>query len=253
MADVWEICVQLRFQLHHVLYKDMWDRTRSTGRMWAKGCFIHSEVAALIFFKKNLFLLFWPLVLFPKLTNAGDDVVVFYNDKASLVHMLEMMTTARDGIEENSPLKYHISLVDLLAACAEGKNVYTEIKCTSLLPLEDVVRVVTHDDCITEVMARGRQLNWRLWFFSYHEMVLLPCLMLCVLWRKRRLWGQWGWWTGCASTAHWWVGSTNGSTDCNIKESVKSFEGAFLSSTFFSHVGQVPSACHLPFRWRWLM
>lgn len=41
--------------------------------------------------------------------------------------------------------------MELLAACAEGKNVYTEIKCTSLLPLEDVVRVVTHEDCITEV------------------------------------------------------------------------------------------------------
>ena len=50
-----------------------------------------------------------------------------------------------------STSRYHISLVELLAACAEGKNVYTEIKCTSLLPLEDVVRVVTHDDCITEV------------------------------------------------------------------------------------------------------
>lgn len=49
--------------------------------------------------------------------------------------------------------RYHISLVELLAACAEGKNVYTEIKCTSLLPLEDVVRVVTHEDCITEVLA----------------------------------------------------------------------------------------------------
>uniref|UniRef100_H2MVS4 Inositol 1,4,5-trisphosphate receptor n=1 Tax=Oryzias latipes TaxID=8090 RepID=H2MVS4_ORYLA len=47
--------------------------------------------------------------------------------------------------------EYHISLVELLAACAEGKNVYTEIKCTSLLPLEDVVKVVTHVDCITEV------------------------------------------------------------------------------------------------------
>jgi len=86
-----------------------------------------------------------------QLTNAGDDVVVFYNDKASLATLLEMMTAARDGVEENSPLMYHISLVDLLAACAEGKNVYTEIKCTSLLPLEDVVRVVTHEDCITEV------------------------------------------------------------------------------------------------------
>jgi len=90
-----------------------------------------------------------------QLTNAGDDVVVFYNDKASLATLLEMMTAARDGVEENSPLMYHISLVDLLAACAEGKNVYTEIKCTSLLPLEDVVRVVTHEDCITEVRAAG--------------------------------------------------------------------------------------------------
>lgn len=53
----------------------------------------------------------------------------------------------------SSLCRYHISLVELLAACAEGKNVYTEIKCTSLLPLEDVVRVVTHEDCITEVPA----------------------------------------------------------------------------------------------------
>ncbi|CAJ0920369.1 unnamed protein product [Ranitomeya imitator] len=85
------------------------------------------------------------------MTNAGDDVVVFYNDKSSFASMLEMMAAAREGVDENSPLMYHISLVDLLAACAEGKNVYTEIKCTSLLPLEDVVRVVTHEDCITEV------------------------------------------------------------------------------------------------------
>ncbi|XP_038676821.1 inositol 1,4,5-trisphosphate receptor type 3 isoform X2 [Scyliorhinus canicula] len=86
-----------------------------------------------------------------ELTAAGDDVVVFYNDKASFSTMLEMMNAARDGVEENSALAYHISLVELLSACAEGKNVYTEIKCTSLLPLEDIVRVVTHEDCITEV------------------------------------------------------------------------------------------------------
>ncbi|XP_056413537.1 inositol 1,4,5-trisphosphate receptor type 3 isoform X2 [Hyla sarda] len=90
-------------------------------------------------------------MIMTELTNAGDDVVVFYNDKTSFASMLEMMAAAREGVDENSPLMYHISLVDLLAACAEGKNVYTEIKCTSLLPLEDVVRVVTHEDCITEV------------------------------------------------------------------------------------------------------
>ncbi|KAM9343195.1 inositol 1,4,5-trisphosphate-gated calcium channel ITPR3 [Pholidichthys leucotaenia] len=90
-------------------------------------------------------------MIMTELTNAGEDVVVFYNDKTSFNTMLELMAESREGVGENTPLRYHISLVELLAACAEGKNVYTEIKCTSLLPLEDVVRVVTHDDCITEV------------------------------------------------------------------------------------------------------
>ncbi|XP_034027770.1 inositol 1,4,5-trisphosphate receptor type 3 [Thalassophryne amazonica] len=90
-------------------------------------------------------------MIMTELTNAGEDVVVFYNDKTSFSLMLDLMAESREGISEDSPLRYHISLVELLAACAEGKNVYTEIKCTSLLPLEDVVRVVTHEDCITEV------------------------------------------------------------------------------------------------------
>ncbi|XP_061758763.1 inositol 1,4,5-trisphosphate receptor type 3 [Nerophis ophidion] len=90
-------------------------------------------------------------MIMTELTNAGEDVVVFYNDKASFNVMLELMADSREGVGDNSPLRYHISLVELLAACAEGKNVYTEIKCTSLLPLEDIVRVVTHEDCITEV------------------------------------------------------------------------------------------------------
>nr|XP_046199728.1 inositol 1,4,5-trisphosphate receptor type 3-like [Oncorhynchus gorbuscha] len=90
-------------------------------------------------------------MIMTELTNAGEDVVVFYNDKASFATMLELMAESREGVQEHSPLRYHISLVELLSACAEGKNVYTEIKCTSLLPLEDVVRVVTHEDCITEV------------------------------------------------------------------------------------------------------
>lgn len=81
-------------------------------------------------------------------------MVVFYNDKASFSTMLELMAESREGVQEHSPLRYHISLVELLSACAEGKNVYTEIKCTSLLPLEDVVRVVTHEDCITEVCLK---------------------------------------------------------------------------------------------------
>uniref|UniRef100_A0A8D2LXR1 Inositol 1,4,5-trisphosphate receptor n=1 Tax=Varanus komodoensis TaxID=61221 RepID=A0A8D2LXR1_VARKO len=86
-----------------------------------------------------------------ELVNGGEDVLVFYNDRASFPILLQMMCSERERVDESGPLVYHITLVELLAACTEGKNVYTEIKCNSLLPLDDIVRVVTHDDCIPEV------------------------------------------------------------------------------------------------------
>ncbi|XP_067860775.1 inositol 1,4,5-trisphosphate-gated calcium channel ITPR2 isoform X2 [Heptranchias perlo] len=86
-----------------------------------------------------------------ELANGGEDVLVFYNDRASFPLLLQMMSSEQDRCDENGALNYHITLVELLAACTEGKNVYTEIKCNSLLPLDDIVRVVTHDDCIPEV------------------------------------------------------------------------------------------------------
>lgn len=86
-----------------------------------------------------------------ELINGGEDVLIFYNDRASFPILLNMMCSERARGDESGPLAYHITLVELLAACTEGKNVYTEIKCNSLLPLDDIVRVVTHDDCIPEV------------------------------------------------------------------------------------------------------
>ncbi|XP_075458961.1 inositol 1,4,5-trisphosphate-gated calcium channel ITPR2 isoform X3 [Ascaphus truei] len=90
-------------------------------------------------------------VVMTELINGGEDVLIFYNDRASFPILLQMMCSERDRADESGPLAYHIALVELLAACTEGKNVYTEIKCNSLLPLDDIVRVVTHDDCIPEV------------------------------------------------------------------------------------------------------
>ncbi|XP_066541868.1 inositol 1,4,5-trisphosphate receptor type 2 [Hoplias malabaricus] len=86
-----------------------------------------------------------------ELVNAGEEVLLFYNDRASFPTLLKLMNLAKDGDDENSALAYHINLVELLAACTEGKNVYTEIKCNSLLPLDDIVSVVTNEDCIPDV------------------------------------------------------------------------------------------------------
>lgn len=53
--------------------------------------------------------------------------------------------------ETTGDLSYHLNLVTLLTYCTEGKNVATEIKCHSLLPLDELVRVVSHPECIPEV------------------------------------------------------------------------------------------------------
>ncbi|XP_024947650.1 inositol 1,4,5-trisphosphate receptor isoform X5 [Cephus cinctus] len=86
-----------------------------------------------------------------ELVQAGEDVLVFYNDRASFNHFVEMMRSERHRMDESSPLKYHVELVKLLACCTMGKNVNTEIKCHSLLPLDDIVAMVSHQDCIPEV------------------------------------------------------------------------------------------------------
>ena len=110
-----------------------------------------------------------------ELLTAGEDVLVFYNDKASFNSFIEVQRTVRalslkqlptqsaaaisqlqevDPDESSCQLRYHVELVKLLACCTMGKNVITEIKCHSLLPLDDIVKMVCHPDTIPEV-SRG--------------------------------------------------------------------------------------------------
>ncbi|XP_055011214.1 LOW QUALITY PROTEIN: inositol 1,4,5-trisphosphate receptor type 2 [Boleophthalmus pectinirostris] len=86
-----------------------------------------------------------------ELVNGGEDVLVFYNDRSSFPVLLQMMGSERERGDEGGALAYHMTLVELLAGCTEGKNVYTELKCHSLLPLDDIVKVVADPQCIPEV------------------------------------------------------------------------------------------------------
>ncbi|CAG2100807.1 unnamed protein product [Medioppia subpectinata] len=86
-----------------------------------------------------------------ELVNAGEDVLVFYNDKTSFNQLIKMMRSERHRMDEASALQYHINLVKLLGCCTEGKNAFTEVKCHSLLSLDDIILVVEHEDCIAEV------------------------------------------------------------------------------------------------------
>ncbi|XP_068212186.1 LOW QUALITY PROTEIN: inositol 1,4,5-trisphosphate receptor [Palaemon carinicauda] len=88
-----------------------------------------------------------------ELVSAGEDVLVFYNERSSFNLFIDMMKADRSRMDfdDSSALRYHIELVNLLAELTEGKNVYTEIKCHSLITLDDIDSIVTHPDCIIEV------------------------------------------------------------------------------------------------------
>ncbi|KAL9888086.1 inositol 1,4,5,-trisphosphate receptor isoform 2-T2 [Glossina fuscipes fuscipes] len=86
-----------------------------------------------------------------ELINAGEEVLVFYNDKASFNQFVNMMQKHMSPLTEDSPLRYHVELVKLLACCTMGKNLYTEIKCNNLLSLDDIVTIICNSACIPEV------------------------------------------------------------------------------------------------------
>ncbi|KAL4233980.1 hypothetical protein ACF0H5_005635 [Mactra antiquata] len=46
---------------------------------------------------------------------------------------------------EISRLRYYISLLDLLAACAEGENMFIESLCQTILPIDDLLWVLNND------------------------------------------------------------------------------------------------------------
>eukprot|EP00117_Sycon_ciliatum_P039677 scpid27301/ scgid2512/ Inositol 1,4,5-trisphosphate receptor type 1; IP3 receptor isoform 1; Type 1 inositol 1,4,5-trisphosphate receptor len=86
-----------------------------------------------------------------ELASSGDDVLVFYNDPKAYTHLCELMQSPTERLHENTELSFHVHLVRLLALCTEGKNIFTEINCHSLLPLDDIVKISKHDDCPAEI------------------------------------------------------------------------------------------------------
>jgi len=82
---------------------------------------------------------------------------MFYNDQAFTALLQLMRNEEGDTMGD---LAYHLNLIQLLTLCTEGKNVATEIRCHSLLPLDEIVRVVCHQECIPEVRNKTCMLGW---------------------------------------------------------------------------------------------
>jgi hypothetical protein len=85
-----------------------------------------------------------------EIANAGDEVLLFYHEQ-QMHQFIELMVKEQGSASCTSDLNYHLNLLRLLTICTEGKNVITEMKCHSLLPLDVIVQVITLEDCIPEV------------------------------------------------------------------------------------------------------
>ena len=88
----------------------------------------------------------------------NSDIMNFTSDKThidDLIHLMEksQSTTLHDesNNEINNQINFQINLIQLLSNCTAGKNTFTEIKCHSILPLEDIEKVVLNKNCMIEV------------------------------------------------------------------------------------------------------
>jgi hypothetical protein len=85
-----------------------------------------------------------------ELFDTGGEVLLLYGDR-NIDTLVKLMSHPGAVKDEGGDLAYHIELIRLLGTCTEGKNDTTEIKCHCLLPLYDVIRIITHKKCIPEV------------------------------------------------------------------------------------------------------
>ena len=97
-------------------------------------------------------------------------MLLFYNDQ-HFPQLVELMKIEQGTASPNSNLLYHLNLLRLLTICTEGKNVNTEMRCHSLLPLDEIVKVITYEECIPEV--------------NYMYLNLKYCVCMCSIGKNR--------------------------------------------------------------------
>ncbi|CAB4057996.1 ITPR1 [Lepeophtheirus salmonis] len=90
-----------------------------------------------------------------EMVNAGEDVLVFYNDKASFNHFVDMMRLERNRMDDSSPLRYHIELVRFACLLYYGDTI-PEVK-------DAYVDFLTHCYIDTEVEMKEIYTSNHMW------------------------------------------------------------------------------------------
>ena len=87
----------------------------------------------------------------------SDDALQFYTEQTSFLRLIDLMASAPEDVLDNrdsvpdDELLYHLELIELLGYCTEGMNAHTELKCQSIMTVDDVVKVIVHPDTPPQV------------------------------------------------------------------------------------------------------
>ena len=89
----------------------------------------------------------------------NSDIINFSTDKTHIDELCLLMQKqnypqTQDELNQevinNQQLQFHINLIKVLISCTMGKNTFTEIKCHTILSLEDIERIVTFKHCLIQ-------------------------------------------------------------------------------------------------------
>jgi inositol 1,4,5-triphosphate receptor type 1 len=89
----------------------------------------------------------------------NSDIMHFSTDKTHIDELCLLMHRSQPTTDEelaqeaanNRQLMFHVNLIKVLISCTMGKNTFTEIKCHTILQLEDIEKVVTFKHCLIQV------------------------------------------------------------------------------------------------------
>lgn len=80
---------------------------------------------------------------------ANSEIIHLANE--SIDEMCNLMKCQRERADLHPLIVFNLNLVKVLISCTYGKNTFSEIKCHSILSLEDVFKVITSENCSTQV------------------------------------------------------------------------------------------------------
>ena len=89
----------------------------------------------------------------------NSDIMHFSSDKTHIDELCLLMQKQHPQSQEelsqealiHRQILFHVNLIKVLISCTVGKNTFTEIKCHTVLSLEDIEKVVTNKHCIIQV------------------------------------------------------------------------------------------------------